>query len=29
LDLTNDGIEYAALERDNAENVRAAGDGRV
>jgi uncharacterized protein YukE len=29
LDLTNDGIEYAALERDNAENLRAAGDGRV
>jgi uncharacterized protein YukE len=29
LDLTNDGIEYAALERDNAENLRAVGDGRV
>ena len=25
LDLTNDGIEYAALERDNAENLRAVG----
>jgi uncharacterized protein YukE len=24
LDLTNDGIEYAALERENAENLRAA-----
>jgi hypothetical protein len=29
LDLTNDGIEYAALERDNAENLRAVGDRRV
>ena len=29
LDLTNDGIEYAALERDNAENQRAVGDRRV
>ena len=29
LDLTNDGIEYAALERDNAESLRAVGDGRV
>jgi uncharacterized protein YukE len=29
LDLTNDGIEYAALERHNAENLRAIGDGRV
>jgi uncharacterized protein YukE len=29
LDLTNDGIEYAALERDNAENLRAVGGDRV
>jgi uncharacterized protein YukE len=29
LDLTNDGIEYAALEHDNAENLRAVGDGGV
>jgi uncharacterized protein YukE len=27
LDLTNDGIEYAALERDNAEKLRAIGGG--
>ena len=27
LDLANDGIEFAALERDNVEKLRAAGGG--
>jgi hypothetical protein len=29
LDLTNDGIEFATLERDNMEKLRALGGGPV